>query len=189
MPHRPVANETIDEAWKRLQESNPAYARFAGWNQSLTNYLNGLASALSEDLGKVEDEDDFDLVGPIPRRLTSFQEIFDWIGDHEYPEQWAGVEWVLAELELQFRAKHGAPRSTPILANEVVAVHDLMTRFERWYEVTQRANTAAIFDFADETAMRAVLDLLYEYPALAAYAYSRVDRESPQGMNYYHVVY
>lgn len=188
MVRRRVVDESTDEVWKQLQESDPAYARFEGWNQTLTSYLNGLASALSEDLGKVEDEDDLYL-NRIPRRLTSFQEIFDWISDHEYPEHWADVEWVLAELELQFRAKYGAPRRTPVSANEVVAVHDLMTRFESWYEVTQRAHTAAILGRDDETVMRAVLDLLCEYPALAAYAYSKVDRESPQGMNYYHVAY
>lgn len=188
MVRRRVVGEDTDEVWKEVQESDPAYARFAGWNQTLTSYLNGLASALSEDLGKVEDEDDLEL-NRIPRRLTSFQEIVDWIYDHEYPEHWADVEWVLGELELQFRAKHGAPRRTPVSTNEVVAVHDLMTRFERWYEVTQRAHTAAIFNSPDEATMRAVLDLLCEYPALAAYAYSRVDADSLQGMKHYHVVY
>ena len=108
MPRRRVVGETTDEVWKRLQESDPAYARFAGWNQRLANQLDTLASILSEDLGQVDDEDDPES-HPIPRRFTSFQEIVDWIYDHEYPEDWADIEWVLGELELQFRAKHGAP--------------------------------------------------------------------------------
>ena len=187
MLHKSLVDETND-VWEELQESSPAYARFAGWNQRLARLLEALASVLSEDLGEMHDEDDLYL-NRIPRRLTSFQEIFDWISDHEYPEDWADIEWVLAELELQFRAKHGAPRRTPVSANEVAAVHDLMTRFKSWYEVTMRVSAAEARNTIDKTAMRAVLDLLCEYPALAAYAYSMVDRESPQGMNYYHVAY
>ena len=184
MVRRRVIGEETDEVWKRLQESDPAYARFAGWNERLTNALDALASVLSEDLGMEDGEN-----GSIPRRLTSFEEMVDWIYDHEYPEHWADIEWVLGELERQFRAKHGAPRRTPVSANEIVAVHDLMTRFESWYQVTARARIASTLDIDDETVMRAVLDLLCEYPALAAVAYSAVDEDSPQGMKHYHVVY
>ena len=183
MLHRSLVDETND-VWEELQGSDPAYARFAGWNQTLTNHLDALASVLSEDLG-MEDGD----YGSIPRRLTSFEGMVGWIYDHEYPEHWADIEWVLGELERQFRAKHGAPRRTPVSASEIVAVHDLMTRFESWYEVTARARIAFTLNTVSETAMRAVLDLLCEYPALAAYAYSKVDADSPQGMRHYHVVY
>lgn len=184
MVRRRVVDETTDEAWKEVQESDPAYARFAGWNERLANCLDTLASILSEDLGMEDGEN-----GMIPRRFTSFEEMVDWIYDHEFPEDWEDIEWVLGQLELQFRAKHGAPRRTPVSANETVAVHDLMTRFESWYEVTARARIASTLNTVDETAMRAVLDLLCEYPALAAHAYSAVDEDSPQGMKHYHVVY
>ena len=188
MPRISILNDRTDAVWKELQESNPAYARFVGWNQRLTGRLDALVGVLSEDLAKIHDEDDLHY-SRIPRRLTSFQGMVDWIYDHEHPEQWADIEWVLGELELQFRAKHGAPRNTPVLANEVAAVHDLMTRFESWYEVTLRVHAASAMNFIDRNAMRAVLDLVCEYPALAAYAYSEIDADSPQGMRHYHGAY